>query len=186
MSERSELAREDVDRLGLPAVIGSRLREHRRRRRVSLRDAAERAGISQGHLSDIEQGNSHASLPVLVRLCRALQLPIADLLPRLGGTRVRRSTVTARRPGVERISHDGLELRVDRVSMPRGGTVVRLAVDPGDDVFVFVVDGSCTVSVAGSVHRLERHDSVDAERVDAIAIDSERGAALLVVRAARR
>jgi transcriptional regulator with XRE-family HTH domain len=185
VSERSELTREDTDRLGLPAIIGSRLREHRRRRRMSLRDTAERAGISQGHLSDIEQGNSHASLPVLVRLCRALQLPIADLLPRLGGTRVRRSTVTARRPGVERISHDGLELRVDRVTMRRGGTV-RVAVDPGDDVFLFVVHGSCTVSVAGSDHRLERHDAVDAERVDAIAIDSERGAALLVVRAARR
>jgi hypothetical protein len=40
--------------------------------------------------------------------------------------------------------------------------------------------------VAGSDHRLERHDAVDAERVDAIAIDSERGAALLVVCAARR
>jgi hypothetical protein len=93
--------------------------------------------------------------------------------------------VTARRPGVERISHDGLELRVDRVTMRRGGTVI-VAVDPGDDVFLFVADGSCTVSVAGSVHRLERHDAVDAERVDAIAIDSERGAALLVVRAARR
>jgi transcriptional regulator with XRE-family HTH domain len=185
VSERSELARDDVDQLGLPAIIGSRLREHRRRRRVSLRDTAERAGISQGHLSDIEHGNSHASLPVLVRLCRALQLPIAELLPRLGGARVLRSTSTARRPGVERISHGGLELRVDRVTMRRGGSV-RFAVDPSDDVFLFVVDGSCTASVAGSVHQLERHDAVDAERVEAIAIDSERGAALLVVRATRR
>lgn len=177
--------REDVARLDLQTEVGARLREQRLARAVSLRDTAVGAGISPGHLSDIENGNSHASLPVLLRLCRALHLPIADLLPRLGGPRIRETAVIADAPGAERLSHPELELRVDRVVLAADGERAE-AVDTDDDVFVFVVLGSCRVIVGAVGYDLEPRDSLDIERATEIHLRSELGATILLVRGGRR
>ncbi len=177
--------RDDVARLDLQTIVGSRLREQRLRRRTSLRDTATGAGISPGHLSDIENGNSHASLPVLLRLCRALHLPIADLLPRLGGRRIRETVVTADRPGSHRLSHPELELRVDRIVLAAGGKRVE-TVGAGDDVFLFVIAGSCHVVIAGIAYDLDHGDAVDVERASQIEIRSADGVTVLLTRATRR
>jgi transcriptional regulator with XRE-family HTH domain len=181
----AESHREDVARLDLQTIVGSRLREQRLARGTSLRDTATGAGISPGHLSEIENGNSHASLPVLLRLCRALHLPIAELLPRLGGRRIRESLVTADRPGAQRVSHPELELRIDRVVLAPGGEHLD-AVDDGDDVFVFVVSGSCHVEIAGVAYELAARDGMDVERASRIAVSSSGGGTVLLVRAGRR
>jgi transcriptional regulator with XRE-family HTH domain len=177
--------RDDVARLDLQTVVGSRLREQRLNRGASLRDTATGAGISPGHLSDIENGNSHASLPVLLRLCRALHLPVADLLPRLGGRRIRESSVKADRSGTERLSHPELELRVDRIVVAAGDEH-REAVDAGDDVFLFVVSGACHVGVAGVTYNLEQRDAMDVERATQLDIRSAEGVTILITRASRR
>lgn len=177
--------RDDVARLDLQHEVGSRLREQRAARGASLRDIAAGAGISAGHLSDIEQGNSHASLPVLLRLCRALHLPIADLLPRLGGRRVRESVIAGERPGQERLSHPELELRIDRLVLAAGHDVVD-EVEPDDDVFVFVVAGSCEIVIADMVHELATGDGIDVERASQLAVRTVDGATLLLTRASRR
>ena len=177
--------RDGVAGLDLQHEIGTRLHEQRRRRRASLRDIAAGAGISPGHLSDIEHGKSHASLPVLLRLCRALHLPIADLLPRLGGRRVRESSLTAGRPGRTRLSHPELELRVDRVVLAAGAEISE-PVEADDDVFVFVVAGRGEVVVGDDAHELGTGDGIDIERAVRIDLRSSGGATLLVVRASRR
>jgi len=177
--------RDDVARLDLQHEIGTRLREQRQARGASLRDIAAGAGISAGHLSDIEKGNSHASLPVLLRLCRALHLPIAELLPRLGGRRVRESVISGERPGLERVSHPELELRVDRLVLAAGGHVVDdVATD--DDVFVFVVQGACDVVIADRVYDLAPGDGIDVERASQLDLRSVHGATVLLTRASRR
>jgi XRE family transcriptional regulator, stress-response regulator len=180
----AEKHRDDVARLDLQTIVGSRLREQRLLRGASLRDTAIAAGISPGHLSDIENGNSHASLPTLLRLCRALHLPIADLLPRLGGRRIRETVVTAERPGSHRLSHRHLELRVDRVVIEPGGEHRNKIAD--DDMFAFIVAGSCRVAVAGVDYDLGAGDGVDIERAGDISIGSADGATVLLVRAGRR
>ena len=181
----AETHRDDVARLDLQTVIGSRLREQRLVRRASLRDTATGAGISPGHLSDIENGNSHASLPVLLRLCRALHLPISELLPRLGGRRVRETNVTADRPGLQRLSHPELELRIDRLVLTAGGQHLDHA-DTGDDVFLFVVAGSCRVIAAGTTYELAQGDAMDVERASELDIRTADGVTILLTRAARR
>ena len=177
--------RDDVARLDLQTVIGNRLREQRLNRGASLRDTATGAGISPGHLSDIENGNSHASLPVLLRLCRALHLPVADLLPRLGGRRIRESTVNADRAGSEHLSHPELELRVDRVALAAGDER-RETVEAGDDVFVFVVSGACHVGIGDVIYHLEQRDALDVERTTHLDIRSTDGVTILLTRASRR
>lgn len=181
----TDSARREVARLDLQTEIGTRLREQRLARGASLRDIAAAAGISPGHVSDIENGNSHGSLPVLIRLCRALHLPIAELLPRLGGRRIRETVVTSDRPGMERLSHPELELRVDRLVLPAGGEHVD-KIATGDDVFLFVVAGACVVDVDGTPYELNPRDALDVERATELAIHSTDGATILITRATRR
>src|SRR5213596_4329429 len=59
--------------------VGERLREIRSRRRLTLREVAERAGLSESFLSQVERGRSSASIASLRRIADALGVSIADL-----------------------------------------------------------------------------------------------------------
>lgn len=64
----------------LREVVGARLRRARSAQGRSLRDVAEAAGVSTGHLSQVERGLADASSEVLRAVCRALGLPMSALL----------------------------------------------------------------------------------------------------------
>jgi DNA-binding transcriptional MerR regulator/mannose-6-phosphate isomerase-like protein (cupin superfamily) len=59
--------------------LGEKLRAARRRRGLSLREAAQAAGLSVSHLSAIECGTRNASLAGLQRLAVALGIGVATL-----------------------------------------------------------------------------------------------------------
>jgi proline racemase len=59
--------------------LGRNLRAMRRRRGLSLREAAEQAEISVSHLSAIERGTRNISLAGLQRLAVALGIQVSDL-----------------------------------------------------------------------------------------------------------
>jgi transcriptional regulator with XRE-family HTH domain len=59
--------------------VGRRLREIRRARRLTLREVAERAKLSESFLSQIERGRSGASVASLQRIAAALELAVSDL-----------------------------------------------------------------------------------------------------------
>lgn len=59
--------------------LGPQLRAMRRRQRMTLKDVATRAQISEGFLSQVERGLAGASLPTLHRIAEALQVTVADL-----------------------------------------------------------------------------------------------------------
>lgn len=60
--------------------IGQRIRKIRKARGLSQEALAEQVGISITHMSHIETGNTKLSLPVLVSLAAALEVPTDDLL----------------------------------------------------------------------------------------------------------
>ena len=64
----------------LRVLVGQRLRRARTARGRTLRDVAAAAGVSIGHLSQVERGLAEASSEVLAAVCRALGLPLAALL----------------------------------------------------------------------------------------------------------
>lgn len=64
----------------LRRVIGAVLRRVRLRQGRTLRDVADAAGVSLPYLSEVERGRKEASSEVLAAICRALGLPLADLL----------------------------------------------------------------------------------------------------------
>jgi transcriptional regulator with XRE-family HTH domain len=59
--------------------VGRRLREIRRARRLTLREVADRAELSESFLSQIERGRSGASIASLQRIAAALELAVSDL-----------------------------------------------------------------------------------------------------------
>ena len=61
------------------AKIGERLKAVRRARRLTLEDVAEASGITKGFLSKIERGLASASVAALLRICAALDVPLASL-----------------------------------------------------------------------------------------------------------
>lgn len=60
--------------------LGTRLRQRRKVRRMTLATVAEAAGISTAQLSQIERGNAMPSVDKLVLLCQALEMPLSWLL----------------------------------------------------------------------------------------------------------
>ncbi len=96
--------------LDVVAGVGSRLREVRRARRMTLADLAARTGLSASTLSRLENGRMRPTLEQLLPLARVHRVPLDDLVgaPATGDPRVhlkplRRRGITfvplTRRPG---------------------------------------------------------------------------------------
>lgn len=61
-------------------VIGRCLRRARLEQGKTFREVAEAAGVSIGHLSEVERGRKEPSSEVLAAVCRALGSDLIDLL----------------------------------------------------------------------------------------------------------
>src|SRR5256885_13301374 len=59
--------------------VGERLRLIRTARRCTLREVAERAGLSESFLSQVERGRTSASIASLRRIADGLGVGMADL-----------------------------------------------------------------------------------------------------------
>ena len=62
-----------------PPDVGRRLRALRRSRRLTLRDVAERAELSESFLSRLERGRTSVSIASLQRIAGALAMDVSDL-----------------------------------------------------------------------------------------------------------
>lgn len=62
------------------STFGRSMRSFRKQRGLSQDDLALAAKLSRNYVSDIERGVRNPSLLALVRLSRALRLPLRDIL----------------------------------------------------------------------------------------------------------
>lgn len=72
------------DKTALGGDVGAFIRQQRERADLSLRRLAERAGISNPYLSQIERGIRRPSADILKRLSRALEISAETLYTRAG------------------------------------------------------------------------------------------------------
>jgi transcriptional regulator with XRE-family HTH domain len=150
--------------------VGERLRALRRFRRCTLRTIAERSGLSESFLSQVERGRSSASIASLRRIAEALGVTIADLFEPEGvpGPRVLRR---AERPALAfgilgkkllltpRPLHH-LEVFVGELEV--GGSTGAEGYAHGDSEELFVVlSGSVQLELGGELFELESGDSID-------------------------
>ena len=71
----------------LEKYIGQEIRKHRRRANMTLLALAQRAGLSQGMMSKIENGQTSPSLSTLAALADALSVPLSSLFAPLEASR---------------------------------------------------------------------------------------------------
>jgi transcriptional regulator with XRE-family HTH domain len=150
--------------------VGERLRELRRLRRCTLRTIAERSGLSESFLSQVERGRSSASIASLRRIAEALGVSIADLFEPgdLPGPQVlRRDERPALQFGIlgkkflltPRPLH---HLEVFVGELEAGGSTGAEAYAHGDSEELFVVlSGSVQLELGGELFELESGDSID-------------------------
>jgi transcriptional regulator with XRE-family HTH domain len=71
---------DEVGAAELTARVAENLREHRRRRDMSLDQLAQRTGVSRAGLSQIETRKTNPSIGVLWKIASGLGIPFADLI----------------------------------------------------------------------------------------------------------
>ena len=150
--------------------VGERLRDIRRLRRATLRTIADRAGVSESFLSQVERGRASASIASLRRIAGALGVTVADLFEPSGPPRPRvlrrgerpslafgilgRKLLLTPRP----LQH--LEVFVGELD--RAGSTGPEPYAHGDSEELFVVlSGSVELQLGDDVHELETGDSID-------------------------
>jgi len=146
------------------------LRALRRFRRCTLRTIAERSGLSESFLSQVERGRSSASIASLRRIADALGVSIADLFEPEGlpGPRVlRRDERPALSFGIlgrkllltPRPLH---HLEVFMGELEVGGSTGAQPYAHGDSEELFVVlSGTVQLELGGELFELESGDSID-------------------------
>ena len=150
--------------------VGERLRALRRFRRCTLRTIAERSGLSESFLSQVERGRSSASIGSLRRIAVALGVTVADLFEPSGPPRprvLRRDERPALAFGIlgrkflltpRPLSQ--LEVFVGELD-PEGSTGAE-PYSHGDSEELFVVlTGRVRLELGGELHELESGDSID-------------------------
>ena len=150
--------------------VGERLRELRRIRRCTLRTIADRSGLSESFLSQVERGRSSASIASLRKIADALGVAMADLFEpgSLPGPRVlRRDERPALSFGIlgrkllltpKPLHH----LEVFAGELEVGGSTGEQPYAHGDSEELFVViSGSVQLELGGELFELESGDCID-------------------------
>lgn len=75
--------------LNVAGVFGARLREVRQQRGLTQVQVAERTGIAQNHISEIERGTRVPSVVTMLRLAAALECAPTDLVAVFDGVDLR-------------------------------------------------------------------------------------------------
>jgi XRE family transcriptional regulator, regulator of sulfur utilization len=179
-------------------VVGTRIKALREAMGLSLRDLAERSGVSAPMLSQVERGETSPTLAVAARIAAGLELTLSQLL-RLDEDRhvvvVRRGQGRKRRRSGHRVEELTPPLPGQRadVSIHRldpgamtGGPGDPPIHEPGSRETAVVLDGAPTLVVDGERHELRAGDSVtfDADLAHHFENNASHPAELLAVVAA--
>jgi transcriptional regulator with XRE-family HTH domain len=150
-------------------VVGARIRAMRLRQQLTLRDVAERTGVSVSMLSMLERGVSTASVGTLVAVASALGVHMYDLFAHRDSadgspvTRLAEQTVVRMGEGTtRRVAHNdsaaGVELAVNEYEP--GGASGPSATHHDGREFGVLISGRLTIELEGESHVLEPGDVI--------------------------
>ncbi len=151
--------------------IGTLIRRARKDRKFTLKVIAEKASISEGFLSQVENDVNSPSVDTLVRICTALGIDAGDLLTQAGK---QEKIIIIRKSEWDDIelSHTGFVTR--RFFPPEDRIVIDssvLAIEPGKSIpvrknikngqeLLCVLKGSIELMLSNETHTLGEGDSV--------------------------
>lgn len=151
--------------------IGTLIRRYRKEKKMTLRVVAERASISEGFLSQVENDVNSPSVDTLIRICNALGVNAGDLLRQVSK---KEKSVLIKKSDWEDIdlSHSGFVTR--RFLPPEERTAIDssvLVIQPGKMIparknikngqeVLCVLKGSVELIVSDRTYELVEGDSV--------------------------
>ena len=151
--------------------VGERLRAIRKLRRVTLKTIADRAGLSESFLSQVERGRANASVASLKRIAVALGINVADLFEP-NGSQVRPRVL--RREGRPALTFGTLgrkfmltprpleHLQVIVGELETGGSTGDEPYTHGDsEELLVVLAGIVSLQLGNQVFELSTGDSID-------------------------
>jgi transcriptional regulator with XRE-family HTH domain len=108
--------------------LGSRIRSLRQARHLTLRDVAERSGVTESFLSQVERDVASPSIATVHRIARALDLSIAQLFAE--GAETGR---VVRREARRRVTYPGLKAIDEFLTSDTSGRlqVIHSTIEPG-------------------------------------------------------
>jgi XRE family transcriptional regulator, regulator of sulfur utilization len=184
--------------IGRGAEVGARVRALRESMGLSLRDLAERSGVSAPMLSQVERGETSPTLAVATRIAAGLELSLSQLL-RLDEAGhvaiVRRDEGRTRRRSGHAVRELTPPLPGQRADVSRhrlnpgattGGPGDPPLHEPGSRETAVVLEGAVTLVIDGEGHDLGTGDSVtfDADLAHRFENHGDQAAELLAVVAA--
>lgn len=152
------------EREQLAARIGAAIRQRRRAAGMTLTTTSRIADISVSHLSNIENGQTLASLPVLAKVATALKTSLAELTRDEDRLVIEAARVPSAPGEPTRLSHPTLQLDVAAAVYPDGAVAPCPLPLPDRDLFVYVLAGAVDAEVDGAHYRLGTGDALDARQ----------------------
>jgi transcriptional regulator with XRE-family HTH domain len=154
------------------AAVGPRVRALRDAMSLSLRDLADRSGVSAQMLSQVERGETSPTLAVAAKIAAGLELTLSQLLRLDEGRHVAISRAAERRSSrhgghlIEELTPPLPGQRVD-VSLhvldpgaSTGGASDPPMHEPGSRETAIVLSGELALVIEGERHELQEGDSV--------------------------
>lgn len=152
--------------------LGVHLRAARMERKLTLTQVASATGLTKGFLSQLERGESSASISSLLALCSALDISIATLLE--SATAAAETSPVVRREERRVLYLGGQGVADELVSPPRERrfevfeTHIEPLGSPGDQPyaldaefgFAYVLQGKLEFVTGGTTHTLRRGDTI--------------------------
>ena len=121
-------------------TLGSLLRTYRKQKKLTLKSVAERAGVSEGFMSQVENSVKSPSVDTLMHICDALEVNVGDLLNQLK-SKERLFTLS--------------KAEWDDVEVPHTGFVTRRFCSPEDrsviDTAVLFLEKSASIPVRKNI-----------------------------------
>lgn len=158
---------QQTDRVPEEPELGSRLRHHRLRARMTMDQLATATGLTKGFLSRVERDQTSPSVASLVRICRALRVPVGQLFEEPDTSLVRLEEA----PLVDLGGTGILERLVSAPGLARA-QVIRASIEPGGEgeeslytvecetEILHVVAGHFLLRTAGRDYELRAGDTV--------------------------
>lgn len=170
------------------ALVGSRIRQARIARSLTIKELAQSCGLTEGFVSRLERDLTSPSVMTLVQICDSLDINVGDLFSRIETQHVQLDTapqVAESVPGaLERVLTPRSENRIQAVhSVLKPGTGGKSSdfTVLGSLHFMHVLEGAIELSIAERTWRLEQTDSLtfDGQRWHSWVADKDKGATLI-------
>ncbi|WP_127112622.1 helix-turn-helix domain-containing protein [Shimia sediminis] len=150
-----------------PAKLGNLIRNCRQKRKLTLKELCNQAGVSVGYLSQVERGNATPSLGTLAQIARALDLGLDYFVtrPRPGDAvsyadHRRKFSISDSGVTYEALSTEfpGYELSAFIMNCPPGFQSETFQHE-GEE-FIYILSGSIEQSLDGETFTLREGDSL--------------------------